>query len=377
MSEEKDLKLDADTILPYGEKLRPLIASSFLTKGDLKKLLAMRGVFVSNNNKEITIPILTTCLLSPQEFEYLRNRQRTKEDTIKRVTRKIDWDSDLNLFDAMKKNIIPFHELISERFCNYRILDTRNRFLAIENNKDELKLEYKIDRNDPTKDWATSNSRHIGKIFLKKINSGNELEISIEYTALETKELNEKIVKHVTKALKENKCIGMERKFKKITFGDFTNKERVKFLLSLHNDDPYDIFKFEEITNIEISIDTSKNLPDNIKWMEKKVRNMILKGEQLHDTDILKEPEYHEALIVSGVEAKYKFESVASKGFCTIEYGFPAFRKGTPDNNSEFEFKIISLKVESEKPRKKVERFLLAKFDNFKSKMYDSFKGNL
>lgn len=303
----------------------------------------------------------------------MRECQRTKEESIKRITRKIDWDTNLNLFDALKKNKLPYNEFIPKGGATYKFLDT-SAFLPIDDDKNELRLSYTIERKDPTKDWVNSDSRHGSEIILKKVDDGKALEISMQYTTSETKEIDDKIFSHLKAYLKSNNYIRHDKEEIRIRFGDFNNQERLKFLLSLHNDDPFEVFKFKEITNVEISVDKTKSLPSNISWMENKVRNMILKGEKLHDMELLKDTKYHGALIVSGIEAKYKFESPASKGVCTIEYGFHTSRAGVPNNDSEFEFRIISSVVKSNKAKSTVERFLLAKFDRFKSSMLKQFK---
>lgn len=71
---------DIDSILPYGESLLPLIYSSFLTDGNLNQLLKSRGIYLSTSDKESTIPVLKNIIISPSEFNYLREQQKTKED---------------------------------------------------------------------------------------------------------------------------------------------------------------------------------------------------------------------------------------------------------------------------------------------------------
>lgn len=66
--------LDVETILPYSETIRPLLAGQTLSNHDLKKLLNKKGVFLSSSEKERTTPILSSCLLSPTEFEFLREK---------------------------------------------------------------------------------------------------------------------------------------------------------------------------------------------------------------------------------------------------------------------------------------------------------------
>ena len=70
---------NVETILPFGNTLKPLVASSkVLTPSDLKNTLAQKGIFVSSYNKDETLPLLLTSLLSPQEFEELKEKQKNK-----------------------------------------------------------------------------------------------------------------------------------------------------------------------------------------------------------------------------------------------------------------------------------------------------------
>jgi hypothetical protein len=53
----------------------------------------MKGVFVNSSDEDSTFPILTTSLLSPNEFEFLKERLQAKEDREKTITRTLDWES--------------------------------------------------------------------------------------------------------------------------------------------------------------------------------------------------------------------------------------------------------------------------------------------
>ncbi|MNW55856.1 hypothetical protein D3C74_335440 [compost metagenome] len=126
------------------------------------------------------------------------------------------------------------------------------------------------------------------------------------------------------------------------------------------------IFEFLQITNVEISIDTEVTLPETIKWMEDKIDNMKFKGRAVHETELLRDPQYHNALILSAVRANYDFKSIASEGSCTFEFGFPA-RGNIPQPDTEFIYKIINFSFKSKtKSRNKVQGFLYGKFDEFK-----------
>ncbi|MFF5395889.1 hypothetical protein ACFY5J_00655 [Peribacillus butanolivorans] len=97
---------------------------------------------------------------------------------------------------------------------------------------------------------------------------------------------------------------------------------------------------------------------------------MKFKGKSLHETELLKDPEYHKSLIISGIKATYTFDSAFSKGKCAFDFGFPS-KNGSPSDDSEFTYKLSGFSYESEtKSKSKIQSFLYAKFDNFKSNAY-------
>lgn len=372
MTQSIDDDVNIETILPYGESLRPLIVSSFLSKSDLKNFLANRGIFVCNYEKEVTIPLISSLLISPKEFDNLRDKQRVKEDNIKRTSQNIQWGSETTLVQAVENDQLNFDLLIPEHSTNYHVV---NAPILKAEDENTLVLEYEIEREDKTKDWANARSKHEGKIKLRKTSDGNKLEIEMEYTSTETKDLNNKVVKYLIKDFKDKNHIARESLIQKISFGDFTNAKRIEFLLSLHHDE-LDLLSFKEVTNIEIGpdLEAGVDLPLNINWMHN-IRNIILKGQHLHDTILIKENEYHEALIFETIEAIYEFNYSGAKGTCIIEYGFSNYLK-TKDRSTEFEIRIVRIKLAKkfEKVSKKqVNKFLLNRFDEMKKDRFEKF----
>ena len=88
-----------ETFLPHGEGLKALINASSLTNSNLDKLLKNRGVFVDNKKKNNPISILASSLLSPNEFDFLREKQNFKEDKPKRSTKSIVLNTDKDLIN--------------------------------------------------------------------------------------------------------------------------------------------------------------------------------------------------------------------------------------------------------------------------------------
>ena len=77
--------INTDTLLPVGERLKPLLNKSCISESDMKALLAERGVYIGDSNKRLSIPILTLSILSPKEFEKLQEIIADAEPIIRRL----------------------------------------------------------------------------------------------------------------------------------------------------------------------------------------------------------------------------------------------------------------------------------------------------
>ncbi|HDX9528504.1 GapS4b family protein [Bacillus cereus] len=330
--------IDVDAILPYGEKLRPLILSSCLSKTDLKRTLAQRGIFISNSQPECTVPSLLTTLLSPREFENLKERQKSKEDNVKRHTQSILLNEDIELSEAIDEIDFDIHELFNEDYSSYEIIGVPS-FTVENKNLNEISLTYQIERNDLTKNWIEHASIHEGNIIFQR-QEDNNVKIIMEYTSAETKEVNEKVKQFLVREFKNQGFIGRDVFIEKITASKFQNEKRNEFLMSLLRDKECNTLVFKEVTNVEIGPDASKTvLPQKIEWMKDYVNNLILKGKALHNMEFFKEEIYRNALIIEEIEAVYKFEYRNIKGECKITFGFPKLLKNKGES-IEFQFHI-------------------------------------
>lgn len=359
-----------DTMLPYGSVLKPLISSSsVLTSSDLKKTLSQKGIFTSSYNKEDIFPLLLTSLLSPTEYEILKECQKSKENIPKRRSATFLYVSDKDLIRAIPAlNEIKLDRLKNFEYENYKIIDVNNFHKNESNN--QIQLTYKIERTDLSKDWYEQVNIYEGAIEMSVSSSDNKLTISTEHSTDETKEINKLIVKEVATTLKRESMIE-NVVGNVIKFGDFSNEERIKFLLGFVNDklDETNTFSFDEITDIEISIDSKSELPTDFQWMEDKVSNIKFQGKALHETDILKENTYHSSLIISSLKINYEFNINSGKGQCTFEIEFPKKRGNSiPEKDSEFIFKLINIKYPKKVNTKGAQKALYRVFDKFSEK---------
>ena len=57
---------DIQKILPYGEQLRGFANQKYITPAELNRILRERGIFALTSDKDFTVPLLQTLLLSPK-----------------------------------------------------------------------------------------------------------------------------------------------------------------------------------------------------------------------------------------------------------------------------------------------------------------------
>jgi hypothetical protein len=331
MNKEPD---NIDQFLPYGEMLRGFMEQSFIGKGDLKELLRNRGIFTKNIEKHDTIPILSCTVLSPSEFDALRECQNSKEDNPKIITRTIEWESENTLFDSIPEKF-DIGSVLDFDFSNFKVIGSPS-FVPVDNDPNYLKMDFVVEREDMSKNWARNKSTFPGSIELKKEENSN-VQVVITHTAVETKQVAYKASSTLVKHFKENGLINPCKELEKILFSKFSNFSRVIYLLSLTQRCKSSILDFVDIVDVEFSPDPNCKLPEDIKWMEKKIEDLKLNGSKLHETSIFKNIDNYQYIHLYKIDAKFKFNVSGSSGNCVISIGFPDYER---ERNSEAEMEV-------------------------------------
>lgn len=375
--EQMNDTINTDTLLPVGERLKPLLSKSCISESDMKNILAERGVYIGDSDKKSSIPILTLSILSPREFEKLQELQKTKEDSLKTKIIKAKSQSDKNLNNLIPQDLVKRDDLIDEYDCFD--FDTDLSFNMDDQNK--LVLDYTIIREDVTKDWANNKSRYTGRVEIEKSATQGMICFRNEYTSSETEVINKKIIKMVTNHLQILGEISNKESPFEITSDKFNNIQRFAFMLQLANDSPSGFLSFEAVKNIEIGPDRKVNMPDNTKWMGGSVKNIIInseKGKTLENIEYISDKQYHEFLILRKVQAQYKFSFGVLEGQCIVEYGFPHYFRSHVRNHS-FEVsvpKIYFSKDSKSENSRNASRFILKEFQDMIQQKYDSILGS-
>lgn len=362
-------------LLPYGDPLREFLRQPGITRADIKLILRRRGVFFSNDDKEFTVPLLIKTGLSPYELEELIEKIRTKEDNPKVQTQSIPWSGgDRKLLDAIPPEL-DIQQIVDQPFTNYKVVGAPN-FKAVDGDQNHIEMEFLVERNDLTKSWDQNVSQFNGKITLKKDSGNVDVSMSLNTTSTETKFVADKISKNVIKDMKSQGVVDREATVRRIRFNDFTNENRIRFLNNLIQSQLTDELYFRDIKDIGFRPDIKETLPEDISWMEDKIKNLVLQGSDLQGTFFVKDKSYHKYLEVYRMEAEYSFEYEDYSGECRIKLEFSdLISRGKTD--SELSIRVESLKFATKSisiSTSKVKELLLYKLEASKLQLHDQLR---
>jgi hypothetical protein len=360
-----------DKILPFGELMRGFSNQSHITKYDLKSFLNKKGVFFSKTSKENLVPCISTLLLSPTEFDSLRELQNTREDNVKKNTSRLEWNSEKPIYNALSD--FEFKELIPNEGVNYQ-LRAEPIISLIDNDLDRVLIEYEIERNDLNKSWYESTNVFKGKIELQKA-SDDEIRIIKSYTSSESNDIGNNLQKSLVTHFKKKHFVEKEKELIKILFGDFSNEDRIVFFYRLSTNTKSSYFEFKDIINMEFKPDDNFPLPTEIDWMNNKSQ-LKLRGNQIHDTFFIRDQKFHKNLQFWEMESSFKFTRGNHEGNCNVVFLFRDFiEKG---NQAEFEitisnFSLINSSDYSNKHKNQVKNEILDLFETIKDETYRNF----
>lgn len=313
-------QFDFERTMLWGDHLRVLLNSEHISPGEINETLREKGIFIDSNEKSTTVPLLSSCLLTPDEFRRLVERSFVRESgkkysscTFKLTSPAADWKAVLlNGFEEAIGGLQP---------------DTDKEFasepaLSVEPNGD-LKVTYSLRVLDFSKDWIEQELIYPAEITLKVSGSGLSVEADRSHTSKDTDRMNDKITRALGRLCKD-KGVTEDEKPDSILFDDFVNSDRIRFFLQLTSVNSKE-FSFSEIDGIEIIRDqTAGTLPKDpqIIWMEDTVNKIKINGKDLGKIFLLYEPDYYQFYFLVKMTVTYAFKFGANVGTCGIEYYF-------------------------------------------------------
>lgn len=358
--------------LPFGESLRAILQHDSIKDRERRQLLRMKGIFVNSSDEESTFPILLTSLLSPNEFEFLIDRLQAKEDRDKTITRTLEWETPKTLISAIPDNF-NVQEIIKTTFPKYKVIGNPN-FKMIDKNPNKISLEFKCETNNYSKPWFRGKNEFKGSVTLEKVTTkDNKVQLQIIHTSPETTDIAEKVSKKLENHFKANNYMNPKKEIQRILYRDFSNEERIQFLLSMTEGN--DVFTYTKATFLDIGPDPSETLHSDIRWLElAKVRELNINGEKLHELPFLKDKNLHKYMELSEMEVIYDFQIPSVEGSCIIKFGFSGYDFKKRIGNIEFMVDIPKIYPKDEYstvPVHSIRTQLFKEFEKYKTEKYE------
>lgn len=355
------------SLLPYGPTLKPLISHSTMSDADMRAFLNMKGIFLSDYSRENVVPLLEVTLITPKEFNWLKDKNKNKEDKVKRITKNINIENDFNLVQELSD--FTFDSGEDSDFKNYSYIDKPE----LTEEDSGCVFEYRIKRYDRFKSWNEQETEHKASVVFKKRDDQLIVEAFSEHTADETKGINERLINHVKKHLVEKKLVQKNEKIFFIKYDDFNNHERLKYILQFRNLMNPNI-QLESVADVIFAPDGKENISESeISWMEDKVSKLKLTGKKLDEIDYFENEENYKYIIIESMKFKYKYKLLGFTGEFSIDIGFfNIIRRFIP--MTEFQYQINSSSVNEDEGKKKIkliEKEIAKTINSIKQKYFD------
>lgn len=362
-------------ILPQGDTIRQLLVKSNITNANINSLLREKGIFLGQNQKNNSVPLIMKSIISPKDFLELYETQKNKEETVKYRTSSINCKNDFDFQEVIGNNI-DINSLIKDRYTykpNYSVVGNPNFYF-----EDEFTaiFEYQIERENVLGDWTNNKTYHKGAVTLKKI-SDNDIQISVQQdsTSKETFEVNNIILNALKEQMFTKSIIKSNDDIISVKFNHFDNSSRIKFFYSLASN--FTIYlDFKSITDIDLYLDEDVESHKDVKLFLDEIDNLKLNGKELQNHVLIYKEEYYPKLIFGAVKFRYVLSFNGIEGSVVVNLGFPDYVK-SKDKNADFQMSIeliLGREHKNQSTENKIRKKLLEFFEKKKVESYNKFK---
>lgn len=366
-------KLEINRHIPFGITLQDVISHPSLTDSKLRTLLRMRGIYLEDFKDNETYPLLLSTILSPYEFEFIKENIRGKEVSKKIASRPLAWHNNENLIKVVPDKI-NLKEILRESGSRHKIISQSN-FAPVDGNPNKVRMQFRCQTNNYNSGWYRTKNEYEGEIVIEKVNGSDKVYLRIIYKSPETQNIADLGVRYLVNDFKKKNYTKPNSDVERILYNSFDNEERITFFLSLT--DNSEVFNFQRATDLDVAPDRTKDMPAELnKFMAGKVNTLKITGESLHEHFLIKEKANHQYIELAGIEALYDFSYHAAEGNCIVQFGFNGYFKKRI-SNIEFSVDIATVNLKDEYKginKEKVKLYLLQEFEKFKMDKYNLLK---
>lgn len=331
--------MDSSYLIPSGTELRVLLNSEHISYGEVHSALKAKGVFCGNNDKSITIPLLSAMLLTPSEYSSLieasvdrDSKPKVKVSALDLVAVGLDW-------------ITPLKQLFETEFnpfANIESIEVIDAPGVVVDGNDKVRIPYTINRKDFSKDWTQRELKFSGEISIERQGSSLKLDFSSMHSSKETEIINRRLTSKISKTLKDDGITQSEVE-RRITFDSFTNVERVRFFKRLTAGYGRYISK-GNVNDMEINRDISgPPLPNDpqVSWMNQTVKRIKIDGEKLNDIFLISDEKYYPYYHVQRMDVTFPYSFAVNEGEFRVGFYFSTpSRSDSSKDDAELTFEV-------------------------------------
>lgn len=325
---------DPSRTVLLGTDLRMLLDSEHISYGEVHSALKIKGIYIGNTEKSVTVPLLASTLLTPDALSALLERSVSRESQPKTKVSEIELqDGIADWVSPLKEKPIPD---VVEKMGNVEL--TLAPQLTVSNDN-KVYFEYEIVRRDFSKDLLQRELRFGGKIVVERDGAALRLDFEATHSSKETEAINRRLISHICQALKSANVTKTDEA-KQITFGEFSNEERARFFRRLTEGVPGKLGA-GNVDDIELKRDAEKSLPDDpkISWMGDSVRRLRIDGKKMNEVFLVSDESFYRYYHFQKMDISFPLTDGAVKGVCEISFSFSTTsRLGQSDPAAEFVF---------------------------------------
>lgn len=333
--------------LPYGDTIKPFLDSPAVLTPELKIFLSRKGIYFKTADKKKIIHLMTGLLFSPMEIESLVGLVEIKGKAL---------DDSHTSYNLLQSDItINIKSEIYNSIPKEIAKDLKANILSIESkqepNSNNFSIEVHLEQINPNKQAMVSSVFSVAKIAGRFNEQENKFEIYKGYNSKPARIVADRIEKVISNNLIQSNII--EENAIKVLFSNFSNKDRVNFLLSFTNIDSSNVFTDYNVKAFKFMYDESINLPE--EYADKIGKEYVTnsKGKNLDGVKELQDENFKKIILCEEIAINYKFNlrGVLGNYFIILNFSDALKNKPSPDGVFKFNGKIyLNTKNKSKVP---------------------------
>jgi hypothetical protein len=361
------LKIEPHLIeyLPYGDFLKPFLASDAIKSEELKLFLQKKGIYFKTADKTKIIQLMTSMLFSSLDIESLISyvsEVKTSFETSSAQYLLVNKDRQMSqLFANTLINKTKLQNGLKAEIVNIDQAKPKT-------DSDSYEITLNLEQKNPNKQALVSIERSTAKVTVKKNTDSCKIEFIKEYDSKQSRVAAERIVKLISEDLIEKKEI--EDRCFEILFSHFENKERINFLLSFTNIESSDVFVNFNAKSFKYMFDETAEIPS--EYQDKKGKECItqLKGKNLDTIRELQDDTLKEIILSEEMTINYRFKIRGISGSYFVIMNFSGALDNKPSMDGVFNTKS-KLYIDA-KDKEKIDNF--DKLEIALKKVFNDFK---